>query len=224
MVVFAITLERDAMIWFYGLLDESINLVEMFFERFLLCWHDGTVDEIEQLAKEYDALIPRVHPEPEKQAIEDPISFQEVLQEPLVEDIAEEIPNMAIIEDIEDVKLPQVYEQLPNEKLEMPEVHHIEGNTIFSADQLEQFDNEGLYVSPINRWIEASCARFNSAWYNLLLPNSLMFQFSFIHEQTARHSYLMMNVFLFLSLTKLRKKKFGMDKMLEWLHWLYAYT
>ena len=63
MVVFAITLERDAMIWFYGLLDESIDSVPNFFERFLLRWHDGIVDEIDQLAKEYDALIPRLHPE-----------------------------------------------------------------------------------------------------------------------------------------------------------------
>ena len=56
MIVFAITLERDAMIWFYGLLDESIDSVAMFFERFLLRWHDGAVDEIGQLAKEYDAF------------------------------------------------------------------------------------------------------------------------------------------------------------------------
>ena len=33
MVVFAITLERDAMIWFYGLLDESIDLVPIFFRE-----------------------------------------------------------------------------------------------------------------------------------------------------------------------------------------------
>ena len=160
----------------------------------------------------YDALIPRVHHEPKEQTIEDPI--EEALQRPVVEDIAEEIPDMAIIEDIEDVKLPQVYEQLLHEKMELPQDHHMEGNTIFPTDELEQFDNEGLYVSPINQWIEVSCAWFDSAWYNLLLLNSLMFQFSFMHEQTARHSYLMMNVFLFLSLTKLRKKKLGIDKML----------
>ena len=50
-----------------------------FFERFLLHWHDGIVDEIEQLAKEYDALIPRVHPKLKEQTIE------EALQRPLVE-------------------------------------------------------------------------------------------------------------------------------------------
>ena len=73
MIVFAITLERDAMIWVCGLLDESIDSVAMFFERFLLRWHNGIVDEIEQFAKEYDALIPRVHPKPKEQTIEDPI-------------------------------------------------------------------------------------------------------------------------------------------------------
>ena len=123
-----------------------------------------------------------------------------------------------------DVKLPQVHEQLHDEDEDLPQVHHIEGNAIGSAYQLEQFDNEGLYVSPINQWIEASCAWFDSSWHNLLLPNSLMFQVRCIHDQIARHTYFMRNIFLFLSLTKLRKKKFGMDKMLEWLHWLYAYT
>ena len=108
MIVFAITLENDAMTWLCGLLDEPIDSVAIFFERFLLRWHDGTVDEIEQLAKEYDALIPSVHPELNKHTIEDPIFFQEALQEPLGEDITEKIPDRAIIED---VKLPQTYEQ-----------------------------------------------------------------------------------------------------------------
>jgi len=238
MVVFAITLEMDAMIWFYGLLDESIDSVAKIFERFLLHWHDGIVDEIEQLAKKYDALIPRVHLEleeeiHEEQTMEDLVD--EAVQEPLVEDITEEIPDMA---EIEDVKLPQVHVQFHDEKLELPQVpeqlhaedvdlsqvHHIEGNDVVSADQLEQFDDEGLYVSPINQWIEVSYAQFDSTWYNFFLPNILMLQFSLFHEQIARHRYLMMNVFLFLSLTKFRKRKFGIVKMLEWLHWLYAYT
>ena len=143
MVVFAITLERDAMIWFYGLLDESIDSVLNFFERFLLRWHDGTVDEIEQLAKEYDALIPRLHPELKEQITED--LSEGVLQEPLVEDVTEEIPDRAVIEY---VKLSQVYGQFPDEKFELPQVHRIEGNIIFSADQLKQFDNE---YQPVDR-------------------------------------------------------------------------
>ena len=65
------------------------------------------------------------------------------------------------------MELPHVYvaeyvpEQLSSEDWDLPQVHHIEGNTICSADQPEQFDNGGLYMSPINQWIEASCA--NSA-------------------------------------------------------------
>ena len=79
-------------------------------------------------------------------------------------------------------------------------------------------------MNPINQWIEASCARFDFAWYNLLLPNSLMFQFSFIHEQIARHSCFVESISLSLSLTDHIKGKLGIVKMLEWLHWLYAYT
>ena len=176
MIVFAITLVNDAMTWFYGLLDKSIDLVPNFSKRFLLRWHDGIVDEIEQLAKTYDAVIPRVHLElgeeiHEEQTIEDLV--YEAVQEPLVEDIIEEIPDMA---EIEDVKLPQVHVRFHDEKLELPhvleqldaedvdlsQVHHIEDNDVVSAGQLEQFENEGLYVSPINQWIEVSCARFDS--------------------------------------------------------------
>ena len=76
----------------------------IFFERFPLRWHDGTIDEIEQLAKEYDALIPRLHPKLKEQIIKD--LSEGVLQEPLVEDVTEEIPNRAVIEY---VKLSQVY-------------------------------------------------------------------------------------------------------------------
>ena len=146
----------------------------------------------------------------------------------MVTDITEEIPDRDIIENIEDVKLPQVSEQLHAEDVDMPQVHHIEGNAVGCAvgcaDQFEQFDNEGLYVSPINHCIEASCAQLDSSWYNLLLPNSVMFQFIIIHEQIARHSFFMASIPLSLSLTQHRKRKFGMEKMLEWLHWLYAYT
>ena len=139
----------------------------------------------------------------------------------MVEDITEDLLEVAEVKKNEDRELPQIYVTKPlhAEDLDLPQV-----DNVIDVDQLEQFDNEGLYVSTINQWIDVSCAWFDSPWYNLFSPNKLMFQFSFIHEQTLRHSYLMMNVFLFLSLTTLRKKKFGMGKMLEWIHWLYAYT
>ena len=196
MIVFAITLEGDAIIWFYGLLDESIDSLAKFFERFLLRWHDGTVDEIEELAIEYDALIPRLHPELKEQTIEDPI--KEALQRPLVEDITEDIPNMAIIENIADVKLPQVFEQLHDEELELPQVyvtknvheqfydedsdvpqvHFINGDrNSYLTDQPKQLYDGGLYLIPISQWIEVSCAHskfFYRNFVEFLYPNNLM--------------------------------------------------
>ena len=148
----------------------------------------------------------------------------EAVQGLLVEDITEELPEVAKAKKNEDTELPQIYviEKIPKplhaEDLDLPQVHNV-----IDADQLEQPYNGGLYVSPINQWIESSCAQFDSSQYNLLFPDSLIFQFSFIHEQIARHSYLMMNIFL-LSLTKQRKGELGIDEMLEWLHYLYAYT
>ena len=50
MIVFALTFEGDAEDWFNDLWDESIDSMAKFFEKFLLRWHEGTVDEIEQLA------------------------------------------------------------------------------------------------------------------------------------------------------------------------------
>jgi len=162
MIVFAITLVNNAMTWFCGLLDKSIDSVPKNFERFLLRWHDGTVDEIEQLAKIYDALIPRVHHELEEEIHEEQTMenlVDEAIQEPFVEDITEEIPDMAEIEDVklpqvhirfhdEELELPQVPEQLHAKDVDLSQVHRIEGNDVVSADQLEQFDNE---YQPVDR-------------------------------------------------------------------------
>ena len=240
MIVFALTFEGDAQDWFNDLWDESIDSMAKFFEKFLLHWHEGTVEEIEQLAKEYDALLPRTQPDSEEeihdehfedqskqfkeQIIEDLID--EAVQGPLVEDITEELPEIAKIKKNGDMELPQIYvienipEPLHAEDLDLPQVH----NMIF-VDQLEQRYDGGLYLSPINQWIEASCAysscpNVDSFFY----PNHLVFQFSWLHEQTVRHLCLMIILSLFLSLTKQRRMKFGMEQMLEWLHWLYAYT
>ena len=152
------------------------------------------------MAKEYDALLHRTRPD---------------FKEEIHEDLVDEALQGSLFEDIE---VP------PDEDMDLPQVHLVKGNNICFTDQLEQFDNERLYVSPINQWIEASCARFDSFGYNLLFPNSLVFQFSFIHEQITRHSCLMIYVSLSLFLTKHKKKQFGIFKMQEWFHWLYHYT
>ena len=128
---------------------------------------------------------------------------------------------------IKDMELPQIYvtEKIPEllyvEDLNLPQVHLI--NNMCSADQLEKCHDPGLFWSPINHWIEASCAnsacqKFDSFFY----PHNLVFHFSWLHEQTVRHFLMILS--LFLSLSKHRKWQLGIDKMLEWLHWLYAYT
>ena len=109
-------------------------------------------------------------------------------------------------------------EPLHAEDLDLPQVH----NMIFS-DELEQPYDGGLYLSPINKWIEASCAHasypnFDSFFY----LNNPMLPFKFIHEQMLRHLCFMM--ILIMSLTKRRKRQLGIDKMQEWFHRLYAYT
>ena len=134
--------------------------------------------------------------------------IDEVVQGPLVEDITE------------DMEFPQIYviknmhEPLHTEDLDLIQIH----NMIF-ADQLEQRYDGGLYLSAINQWMQASCAHascpsFDSFFY----PNSLVFQFSWFHEQIARNLYLTIILSLFLSLTKHIKMKFVMEKMLEWFH------
>ena len=51
-----------------------------FFEKFLLRWHEGTIDEIEQLAREYDALLPKTQPNSE----------EEIHEENIIEDLIDE--------------------------------------------------------------------------------------------------------------------------------------
>ena len=67
MIAFALTFEGDAQDWFNDLWDESIDSMEKFFEKFLLRWHEGTIEEIQQLAKEYDALLPKTQPDFEEE-------------------------------------------------------------------------------------------------------------------------------------------------------------
>ena len=94
------------------MLDKSIDSVANFFERFLLRWHNGTVNEIEQLTKEYDALIPRVHLELEEDIHEENINedlVDEALHGTLLEDISEQPSDTVVIEDL--------LEQLDSERL-----------------------------------------------------------------------------------------------------------
>ena len=79
MILFALTFEEDAEDWFNDLWDESINSMAKFFEKFLLLWHEGTVEEIEQLTKEYDAILPRTQPNSEEEIHEEDIEDMELL-------------------------------------------------------------------------------------------------------------------------------------------------
>ena len=146
-----------------------------FFEKFLLRLHEGTVDEIEQLAREYDVVLPKTQPDSE----------EEIHEENLIEDLIDEAVQGPLVEDvIEDMEPPQIYvtenilEALHAKDLNLPQVY----NMIFS-NQLEQPYDGGLYLSPINQWIEASCAY--SSFPNIdsfFYPNNMMFRFIFIHE------------------------------------------
>ena len=71
MIVFALTLEGDAQSWFNDLFYEVIDSIARFFKKFHLRWHEGTVDEIERLAKEYDSLLPKAHPEEQEEIHEE---------------------------------------------------------------------------------------------------------------------------------------------------------
>ena len=69
MTIFAWTLERDARHWLCSLYDKSIGSISKFFEYFLLRWHEGEEEEIKQLARKYDALLPRAQPNSNKEEI-----------------------------------------------------------------------------------------------------------------------------------------------------------
>ena len=136
----------------YDLFDESIESEARFFVSFLLHWHEGTVDEIEQLAKEYDSLLPKTHPD-SKEIHEENVEYQskqleeniieDLIEEashgPLFEDISEQPPDKAIIEDVE---LPQAYEQLHVEDEKLPQVHFEINNTCIADLPHERLLND----------------------------------------------------------------------------------
>ena len=184
MIVFSLTLEEDAQNWFYDLFDEAIDSVAGFFEKFLLRWHEGTVDDIEQLDKQCNALLPRTHHEEAQEEIHEEHSederghleeniidnlMEEAIQVTLVEVIIEELLDIAIIEKIEDVDFPQAYEQLYDEGLDLPKFHFIEDNNSCFAglphenplDDRIQLE-EGLptyYLSPLQHYVDPVWAR-----------------------------------------------------------------
>ena len=71
MTIFAWNLERDARHWLCSLYDKSIGSISKFFEYFLLRWHEGEEEEIKQLARKYDALLPRAQPNSRKEEIQE---------------------------------------------------------------------------------------------------------------------------------------------------------
>ena len=71
MTTFAWTLEGDARNWLCSLYDKSIASMAKFFECFLLWWHEGEEEEIKQLAKKYNALLPKAQPNSKKEEIQE---------------------------------------------------------------------------------------------------------------------------------------------------------
>ena len=90
-----------------------------------------------QLAKKYDALISRVHLELEEEIHEEQTIeylIDEAVQGLLVEDITEDLLEVAEVKKNEDRELPQIYviEPLHAEDLDLPQVHNV-----IDVDQLE---------------------------------------------------------------------------------------
>ena len=103
MIIFSFSLKGGAENWLYDLPKKSIVSMIEFFEYFLLRWYQGEVREINQLVKEYDALLPRAQPYAKKDIHNDPI--EEAHKDLLIEDINENPPHDAI----EDLECARIY-------------------------------------------------------------------------------------------------------------------
>ena len=159
MIVFALTFEGDAEDLFNDLWDQSIDSMAKFFEKFLLRQHEGIVDDIEQLAKEYDALLPMTQLDAEEEIHEEHFEDQsKQFKEHIIEDLIEEALQGPLVEelpdiDIEDEKLPQVYFEINNTCIaDLPHERLLNDKSQIA---------EGLpiaYLSPLQCYIDEACA------------------------------------------------------------------
>lgn len=158
---------------------------------------------------------------------------EEAVQETLVEDIAEEIPDRAIIED---VKLPQAYEQ-PHDVDEKLHQVYFDTNNICVADMSHeslmdnkiQFD-EGLpnaYLSPLQCYLDEACTPMCYVIGDLKDDLCLQHKLFYDSHTLMASPVQICNIFdeiLSWVMTKHNGRDHIIDKMLEWLHYLYAYT
>ena len=119
------------------------------------------------MTREYDALLPKTQPDSEEEIHEENIIadlIDEEVHGPLFENIVEQPHDTAVVEDVE---LPQGYEQLHIEDEKLPQVY-FEINNICIADlpherllkDKSQID-EGFpiaYFSPLQCYIDKACA------------------------------------------------------------------
>ena len=199
------------------------------------------------MAKEYDALLPRTQTDSEEEIHEENVEDQskqfkeqiikdlvdEVLLWPLFEDISEQPPDTAVIED---VKLPQAYEQLHVEDEKLPQVYFEINNTCIADLPHERLSNDKsqneerlpiAYSSPLQCYSDEACAPTSYMVKNLKDHSCLQ------HELSCDSLILMSfpghicNIFdetLVWLMTKHRGKGSIVNEELRYLHWLYHFT
>ena len=75
MTTFSWNLEGDARNWICILYEKSIAFMADFLEFFLMRWHEGEEEDIKQLAKKYNSLLPRTQPNSKEEEIREVIKL-----------------------------------------------------------------------------------------------------------------------------------------------------
>ena len=163
--------------------------------------------------------------------IVDPI--EEASHGPLFEDISEQPSDMAVIEDVE---LPQAYEQLHVEDEKLPQVCFGTNNTCVIDLPHEMFLNDisqikerfpVAYFSPLQCYIDEACTP--TCYMIEILKGDLCLQHELFYDNHTLmallgHIYNIFDETLFWLMTKHKGRSFIVDEELRWLHWLYHYT
>ena len=112
--------------------------------------------------------------------------------------------------------------------LEEPQALPLEGAFDYIAYYCyHPYDKDDVHTSPIQSWIEETCGMTCQSWqgfrdFHIAQVISCLFTHVPIEISVCLH--MMLDIVLFSSMTKHKERRFDIDEMLRWLHWLYDFT
>ena len=111
---------------------------------------------------------------------------------------------------------------------EEPQDLPLEGTFDYIGDYCcHPYDGDDVHTSPIQSWIEETCRRTCHSWqgfYDFQIAQVISCLFTHVPIEISACLHMMLDIFLFSSMTKHKGRSLDIDEILRWLHWLYDFA